>query len=160
MYQVGEKIVYPMHGAGIVQSIEEKEVLGEKQQYYVLKLPSTEMKLMVPVKTAESIGVRPVISPVELKKVFQNVKESEDTEEALNWNKRYRENLSKIKTGDIVEVAKVVKNLSHREMDKPLSTCEKKLLTNARQILVSELVLSTDKETEYVEKKVDELIAP
>ena len=158
MYQIGEKIVYPMHGAGVVQAIEEKEVMGEKQSYYVLKIPTTEMKLMVPVEKAESIGVRPVISPSDIEKLFNKVKD-EDEEESDNWNKRYRENLSKIKTGNIVEVAKVVKSLAHREMDKPLSTCEKKMLTNARHILVSELVLATDDKEEVVEKEIDALIA-
>mgnify|MGYP004642003991 FL=1 len=158
MYQIGEKIVYPMHGAGVVQAIEEKEVMGEKQSYYVLKIPTTEMKLMVPVEKAESIGVRPVISPSDIEKLFNKVK-GEDEEESGNWNKRYRENLSKIKTGNIVEVAKVVKSLAHREMDKPLSTCEKKMLTNARHILVSELVLATDDKEEVVEKEIDALIA-
>ncbi len=158
MYQIGEKIVYPMHGAGVVQAIEEKEVMGEKQSYYVLKIPTTEMKLMVPVEKAESIGVRPVISPSDIEKLFNKVK-GEDEEESDNWNKRYRENLSKIKTGNIVEVAKVVKSLAHREMDKPLSTCEKKMLTNARHILVSELVLATDDKEEVVEKEIDALIA-
>ncbi len=158
MYQIGEKIVYPMHGAGVVQAIEEKEVMGEKQSYYVLKIPMTEMKLMVPVEKAESIGVRPVISPSDIEKLFNKVK-GEYEEESGNWNKRYRENLSKIKTGNIVEVAKVVKSLAHREMDKPLSTCEKKMLTNARHILVSELVLATDDKEEVVEKEIDALIA-
>ncbi len=158
MYQVGEKIVYPMHGAGIVQAIEEKEILGEKQSYYVLKIPSSEMKLMVPVNSAESIGVRPVISSSDAKKLFNKIKDQDD-EDYPNWNKRYRENLSKIKTGNIVEVAKVVKSLSHREMDKPLSTCEKKMLTNARHILVSELVLATDDNAETIEKEIDALIA-
>lgn len=158
MYQIGEKIVYPMHGAGVVQAIEEKEIMGEKQSYYVLKIPTTEMKLMVPVEKAESIGVRPVISPSDIEKMFNKVK-GEDEEESGNWNKRYRENLSKIKTGNIVEVAKVVKSLAHREMDKPLSTCEKKMLTNARHILVSELVLATNDREETVEKEIDALIA-
>ena len=158
MYQIGEKIVYPMHGAGVVQAIEEKEVMGEKQSYYVLKIPTTEMKLMVPVEKAESIGVRPVISPSDIEKLFNKVK-GEDEEESGNWNKRYRENLSKIKTGNIVEVAKVVKSRAHRKMDKPLSTCEKKMLTNARHILVSELVLATDDKEEVVEKEIDALIA-
>lgn len=158
MYQIGEKIVYPMHGAGVVQAIEEKEILGEKQKYYVLKVPSTEIKLMVPVNTAESIGVRPVISPDDLPGIFDAVK-GEIEEPCPNWNKRYRENLSKIKTGDIVEVAKVVKSLTHRELEKPLSTCEKKLLTNARHILVSELVMATNDEIDTVEKEVDALIA-
>lgn len=157
MYQVGEKIVYPMHGAGTVQAIEEKEVLGEFHKYYILKIPSTEIKLMVPVETADSIGVRPVIHSSELESVFDKVAK-EPEEETANWNKRYRENLAKIKSGDIVSIAKVVKNLSNREFQKPLSTCEKKLLTNARQILVSEIILATDDSTEKVEQKIDEMI--
>ncbi len=157
MYQVGEKIVYPMHGAGTVQAIEEKEVLGEFHKYYILKIPSTEIKLMVPVETAESIGVRPIINSSELKSVFEKVAEDFE-EETPNWNKRYRENLAKIKSGDIVSIAKVVKNLSNREFQKPLSTCEKKLLTNARHILASEIVLATDDPIERVEQKIDEMI--
>jgi len=158
MYKIGEKIVYPMHGAGIVQAIEEKEVLGETQKYYVLDVTSTKMKLMVPVNTAESIGIRPVITPSDLHEVFQNVQNSVDEEESPNWNKRYRENLSKLKTGDIVRVAKVVKSLTNREKAKPLSTCEKKLLTNARNILVGEFVLAMDETVEKAEAIVDELI--
>lgn len=158
MYQIGEKIVYPMHGAGTVQSIEEKEVLGEYHKYYILKIPSAEMKLMVPVETAESIGVRPIINLSQLDDVYKRV--SEETEEdCANWNKRYRDNLSKIKSGDIVQIAKVVKSLSKREIKKPLSTCEKKLLTNARQILASELILVTNESKDNVEQKIDEMIS-
>ena len=157
MYSIGEKVLYPMHGAGIIEAIEEKEILGEKQKYYILKIPISEMKLMVPVNTASEIGVRPVISDRDVPNVYQSIKECHDHLDP-NWNKRYRENLQKIKTGDIIEVAKVVKSLTIREKGRSLSTCEKKMLTNAKQILISELALVTNNGKEQVETTIDDLM--
>ena len=157
MYSVGDKIVYPMHGAGVIEAIEVKKVLKEKQTYYIMKMPVGGMILMIPTNNTEEIGIRGIVD----KETAADVVESFGTavgEFNENWNKRYRENLSKIKTGNIVEVAKVVKSLAHREMDKPLSTCEKKMLTNARHILVSELVLATDDSEEGVEKEYDAVL--
>ena len=140
MFNVGDKIVYPMHGAGVIDAIEEKDILGEKQAYYILKMPG-EVKVMVPVDKAEQIGVRSVIDKEEAVKVMAVLEENE-TEMSDKWNKRYRDNMDKMKSGDIYEVADVVRNLSFKQKEKGLSTGEKKMLSNAKQILVSELVVA------------------
>ena len=156
MYNVGDKVVYPMHGAGVIDSIEEKEVLGEKQSYYILKMPG-EVKVMVPISTAEQHGIRNIIDKMEVEKVF-NVLEQDETEMEKNWNKRYRDNMDKMKSGDIYEVADVVRNLSFKQKEKGLSTGEKKMLHNAKQILVSELVLAEHASQDEVEELVDNKI--
>ena len=156
MYNVGDKVVYPMHGAGVIDSIEEKEILGEKQSYYILKMPG-EVKVMVPISTAEQHCIRNVIDKNEAERVI-NVLEQDETEMEKNWNKRYRDNMDKMKSGDIYEIADVVRNLSFKQKEKGLSTGEKKMLHNAKQILVSELVLAEHATQDEVEELVDNKI--
>ncbi len=156
MFNIGDKIVYPMHGAGTIDSIEEKDILGEKQNYYIIKMPG-EVKVMVPTDKAEEVGVRNIINKDEAAKVMAVLGENE-TEMSQNWNKRYRDNMDKMKSGDIYEVADVVRNLSFKQKEKGLSTGEKKMLNNAKQILVSELVLAEHASQEEVEKLVDNKI--
>ena len=156
MFNVGDKIVYPMHGAGTIDSIEEKDILGEKQSYYILKMPG-EVKVMVPTAKAEEIGVRSIIDKSSAEKVFKILEENE-TEMSMNWNKRYRDNMDKMKSGDIYEVADVVRNLSFKQKEKGLSTGEKKMLFNARQILISELVLTEHVSKDEIEDIVDNKI--
>lgn len=142
MYHIGDKIVYPMHGAGVIESIEEREVLGRKQTYYIMRMPSGDMTAMIPTESSEGIGVRDVISCEEARKVLETFK-TEPVYEDSNWNKRHRDNMMKIKSGDIYQVLKVVKDLMYRDKAKGLSTSERKMLNSAKQILVSELVLSS-----------------
>ena len=156
MFNVGDKIVYPMHGAGTIDSIEEKNILGEKHNYYIIKMPG-EVKVMVPTDKAEEVGVRNIIGKEEAAKVMSVLGENE-TEMSQNWNKRYRDNMDKMKSGDIYEVADVVRNLSFKQKEKGLSTGEKKMLNNAKQILVSELVLAEHASQEEVEKLVENKI--
>ena len=156
MFNVGDQIVYPMHGAGTIDSIEEKDILGEKQAYYILKMPG-EIKVMVPVEKAEQVGVRNIIDKTSADKVFSLLSQDE-TEMDKNWNKRYRDNMEKIKSGDIYEIADVVRNLSIKQKEKGLSTGEKKMLTNAKQILVSELVLAEQSNEDEIEELVDNKI--
>jgi CarD family transcriptional regulator len=130
-----------MHGAGIIESIEEKEILGEMQKYYVLKMPIGDMKVMIPTRNVSNIGIREVIGGEEVDKVFAILKD-ENVCLNNNWNKRYRENMVKIKSGNIYEVADVVKSLVLRERDKGLSTGERKMLNSAKRILLSELLLA------------------
>lgn len=156
MFNVGDKIVYPMHGAGTIDAIEEKDILGEKQTYYILKMPG-EVKVMVPTAKAEEIGVRNIINKENANKVFQ-ILEADETEMSNNWNKRYRDNMEKMKSGDIYEVADVVRNLSFKQKEKGLSTGEKKMLSNAKQILISELVLAEHASQEEVENLIDNKI--
>ena len=156
MFNIGDKIVYPMHGAGSIVSIEEKEVMGKKQSYYILEMPG-EVRVMVPTETAEEHGIRDVIGKTEADKVI-SILEQDETEMEKNWNKRYRENMDKIKSGNIYEIADVVRNLSFKQKEKGLSTGEKKMLNNAKQILVSELVLAEHSTKDEVERLVDSKI--
>ena len=156
MFNVGDKIVYPMHGAGTIDAIEEKDILGEKQNYYIIKMPG-EVKVMVQISKAGDIGVRSVIDKAEAGKVLE-VLEANETEMSNNWNKRYKENMEKMKSGSIYEVADVVRNLSYKQKEKGLSTGEKKMLNNAKQILVSELVLAEHASENEVENLVENKI--
>ena len=156
MFNVGDKIVYPMHGAGTIDSIEEKDILGEKQSYYILKMPS-DVKVMIPTSKAEEVGVRGIIDKQSAEKVFR-VLGQDETEMDKNWNKRYRDNMDKMKSGDIYEVADVVRNLSFKQKEKGLSTGEKKMLNNAKQILVSELVLAEHANKDEVEEQIENKI--
>ena len=157
MFNVGDNIVYPMHGAGTIDAIEEKDILGEKQQYYIIKMPG-EVKVMVPTSKAETMGVRGVVDSQGAGKVLKLL-EADETEMSNNWNKRYRDNLDKMKTGDIYEVADVVRNLSFKQKEKgSLSTGEKKMLNNAKLILVSELVLAENASKDEIERLVDNKI--
>ena len=156
MFNVGDKIVYPMHGAGVIDAIEEKDILGEKQAYYILKMPG-EVKVMVPTAKADEVGVRNIIDKESADKVF-GVFEKDETEMDKNWNKRYRDNMDKMKSGDIYEIADVVRNLSFKQKEKGLSTGEKKMLNNAKQILVSELVLAEHASQDEVEELINNKI--
>ena len=156
MFNVGDKIFYPMHGAGTVAGIEEKNILGESQNYYIIQMPG-EVKVMVPTSKAEEIGVRNVIGREEAEKVISILGEDE-TEMSQNWNKRYRDNMEKMKSGDACEIADVVRNLSFKQKEKGLSTGEKKMLNNAKQILVSELVLAEHASEQEVEDIIDNKI--
>jgi len=158
MFNIGDKVVYPMHGAGVIESIEEKEILGQKQKYYIMKMPVGDVQVMVPTASAEKVGLREVIHCEEADKVL-GVLSSEQTAMNTNWNKRYRENMDRIKNGKILEVAEVVKNLAHKSNDKGLSAGEKKLYNNAKQILISELVLANQGTKAEVEALIDEKLS-
>ena len=156
MFNIGDKIVYPMHGAGVIEDIEEKEILGEKKSYYVMKIPVGNLKVLVPVDNVEDIGIRDIISPEEADSVIKIFSVDKETKQ-INWNKRYRDNLERIKTGDIFEVARVVRNLMKRDSLKGLSTGERKMLTNAKHILISELVLVKNLDKDELEEKIDKI---
>lgn len=156
MFNVGDKIVYPMHGAGTIDAIEQKDILGEKQDYYIIKMPG-EVKVMVPISKASQIGVRNIINKEEAEKVLE-VLEADETEMSNNWNKRYQGNMLKMKSGSVYEIADVVRNLSYKQKEKGLSTGEKKMLNNAKQILISELVLAEHATEPEVEKLIENKI--
>lgn len=157
MFNIGDKVVYPMHGAGVIESIEEKEILGERQKYYVMRMPIGDMKVMVPMKNVESIGLRGVVDETTVTHVLERMRmrEAEDT---TNWNRRYRANLDKMKSGDIYEVADVVRSLMLREEEKGLSTGERKMLDNAKQILISELALARNLKEEQAFELIDDIM--
>ncbi len=154
MFVIGDRIVYPMHGAGIIEQIEEKLILGESRKYYILKVPCGDMKIMIPIESSNDIGVRAIISVQQVEEVVQ-VLSSESTEMSNNWNRRYRDNMQKLKTGDIYHVAEVVRNLMRTDKEKKLSTGEKKMLSNAKQILISEIILVKDIDHETAERMIN-----
>jgi len=154
MYHIGDKVVYPMHGAGIIEAIEKKEILGEKKDYYVLRFPIGDMKVMVPVSNVNDLGLREIIGKGQYEKVIQYIKHGE-IHMPSNWNRRYRVNLDKIRSGDIFEVAEVVRSLILRDREKGLSTGERKMLNSAKQILISELVLASGRKQTEIESMLD-----
>ncbi len=157
MFVIGDKVVYPMHGAGIIENIENKEVLGETRSYYILHIPYGNMQVMIPVANSDQVGIRPIVSSDKVDEVYKLLHEG-STEMDENWNRRFRENMEKLKSGDILEVAEVVRNLIRVDRIKKLSTGEKKMLANARQILVSEIVLTKEfSETEAI-AMIDEAV--
>ncbi len=141
MYCVGDKVVHPMHGAGTIEEIKEMEVVGKKRKYYVVRFAIGNMVTNVPIESVDSIGIRPIIDKQEARKVLQCFRDAA-VEDDNNWNKRQRDNLVKVKSGDIYQVLLVVKELMYRDKLKGLSTSERKTLGSAKQIVVSELVLS------------------
>ena len=149
-------MVYPMHGAGVIEAIEEKEILGAWKRYYVMKLPLGEMKVLIPTDNIAQVGLRGVIKKNEVSQVFF-VLQGEQPEMSTNWNRRYRNHLEKIKSGDIFEVAEVVRNLMLRDREKGLSTGESKMLDTARQILVSELILVQGVEQHEIISSLDNI---
>lgn len=157
MFSVGDKIVYPMQGAGVIQKIEEKKILGESKLYYVLKLPGNDINIMIPVDSEENVGIRELSTREEMKEILRILGE-ESTPMNPNWNRRYRENMDKLKSGDLKQVAEVVRNLVRNDREKKLSTGERKLLAGAKRILVSELILSMELTPEEAEAMVEEAI--
>ncbi|OUN25024.1 CarD family transcriptional regulator [Pseudoflavonifractor sp. An85] len=157
MYQIGDKVVHPMHGAGVIDSIVRKKVAGKVQDYYLLKLSAGSMMVMIPTEHSDEIGVRPVVSGQEATHILTAMEDIQ-VDMTQNWNRRYRENMLRIKSGDLLEVAKVVKGLMMRETQKGLSTGERKMLHSAKQILISELVLAQSMPYEAVEERVNKVL--
>ena len=140
MFAVGDRVVYPMHGAGLIEKIEDRQILGETRAYYIIRIKGGNMQVMVPVRGAEDIGLRYVVDPKEFDEIYK-VLGSESTPMDENWNRRNRDNMEKLKTGDPEQVAEVIRNLVRVDRVKKLSTGEKKLLNTAKQILCSEMTM-------------------
>ena len=157
MYKIGDSVVYPMHGAGVIEDIEQKEILGKMQSYYVMRMPIGDMKVMVPMDNAAEIGMRDVICKAQAEKVLESFRTSE-TDVIQNWSKRFRDNMGRIKSGDIFEVSSVVKSLMMRDRQKGLSTGERKMLSNAKQILISEIVVATGITHDEIEQRLANMI--
>ncbi|MGQ9779086.1 MAG: CarD family transcriptional regulator [Bacillota bacterium] len=154
-YQIGDRVVYPRHGAGIVEAVEEREVAGQRQTYYVIRLPFEEMTVMVPSHYVDELGLRPAIEEHEVERVLA-ILGARETEVPATWADRYRTNLEKIRTGDIYAVAEVVRDLAEREKTKGLSGGERRMLEYARQILCSELALAQNLTREEAENMVSD----
>lgn len=158
MFQVGDKIVHPMHGAGVIDGIVENKVNGILRSYYVLKLPIGGMMVMIPTENCVEIGVRPIIDKEQGDEVIKAISKIE-VEMDQNWNRRYRDNMSRLKSGDLLEVAHVVKGLMLRDVTRGLSNGERKMLHSAKQILISELVLSQSSSYEEIEERINRALA-
>lgn len=142
-FQIGDRIAHPLHGAGVISDIEQKRIDGADMEFYVLKLPISDMLIKIPKNTCEMVGVRPILSPEEADCIIAALSDVE-VNMNQNWNKRYRENMLRIRSGDLLEVASVIKGLMRRDAERGLSTGERKMLHSAKQILISEIVLSKD----------------
>lgn len=140
MFCIGERVSYPMHGAGVVEAIEEREVLGRVSRYYILRFMMGGTKVMVPVDSVDTVRLRELAGLEDVERV-QSLFQDVECEEDDNWNRRYRENLDKMRSGNILELADVVKRLWLREKERGLSAGDKKMFNNARSILISELAL-------------------
>lgn len=158
MFRVGDKIVHPMHGAGVIDKIVSEKKNGVVREYYLMKLPVGGMLVMIPTNNCEEIGVRPVVCTEEANRVIASMPGIE-VDMTQNWNRRYRENMMRLKSGNLIEVAKVVKGLMLREEDRGLSTGERKMLHSAKQILISEIVLSLSTSYEEVEERINIALA-
>lgn len=150
LLQIGDKVVYPMHGAGVISGIENCEVLGEGKSYYVLEMPLGNMKVMIPTDNADNVGLRDVIPEQKVDEV-REVLEEEPEKPKGSWNKRFHANLDRMKSGDICDVAAVARNLILQDRRRHISSGERRLLDLAKQILVSELVYACDKTPKEVE---------
>ena len=157
VFSIGDKVVYPVHGAGIIEGIEVKEILGEEKSYYILRIYLDNMCVMVPVDAAETIGMRSIIAPEEVKEVIE-VFRSAEPGLMENWNKRYRANMEKIKSGDICQVAEVVRGLMRRHISGSLSSGERRMLDYARKILVSELMLTNDEDEDQTNSLLEKAL--
>lgn len=158
LFGIGEYIAHPMHGAGKIDDIVKRRSGNVERDYYVLKLPVGEMRVMIPVDGCEGIGVRPIIGADKAEEVLEAFKVI-DISMTANWNKRYRENMQKIKSGDLMEVASVVKGLMKRDAERGLSTGERKMLHSAKQIFISEMVISLDCSYETIEDRLNSAFA-
>ena len=154
---VGDKVVYPMHGAGVIAGIENCEVLGEGKSYYVLQMPLGNMKVMIPTDNVDNIGLRDIISEDKVGEV-KDVLEDKPEKASGSWNKRFHANLDRMKTGNICDVAAVARNLILQDRQRKVSSGERRLMDLARQILISELVFACDKTPDEVEGWVDGIL--
>lgn len=159
MFSVGDQVVHPMHGAGVIDGIIREKVAGVTQDYYVFKMHVGGLLLKIPIANSQAVGLRSVIPRAEAERLLSALP-SLEVEQCGNWNKRYRDNLVRMKSGDLYEVARVIKCLMTRGSRRGLSTGERKMLHTARQILLSELVLAEQTQYEEMEARVDRAILP
>jgi CarD family transcriptional regulator len=157
-FNVGETVVYPHHGAALIEAIETRTIKGVEKLYLVLKVAQGDLTVRVPAENAEFVGVRDVVDLAGLERVFA-VLRMPHTEEPTNWSRRYKANLEKLASGDVIKVAEVVRDLWRRERERGLSAGEKRMLAKARQILVSELALAENTNEDKAETILDEVLA-
>lgn len=157
MYQIGDQVVHPMHGAGVIDDVVQEKVAGATKEYYVFKMPVGGLTLKIPTANCQAIGIRTIISPTEAQAFFDGIP-SLEVETNANWNKRYQENLLRLKSGDLNEVARVVKGLMRRDSRRGLSMGERKMLHSAKQIIISEIVLVEGCAYQDAEARLDDAV--
>ena len=157
-FDVGDKVVYPHHGAATIERLEKKSAFGEEKEYLVLRLAYGDLTLMVPADNTDEVGLREVINDEEVEEVFAVLRKKE-ARMPTNWSRRFKNHVEKLKSGDIYQVAEVVRNLSLREKEKGLSAGEKRMLAKAKQILISELALAEKTDEEQAGVILDEVLA-
>ena len=157
-FDVGDKVVYPQHGAAVITGREVLEAFGEKKEYFVVTVAYGDLTVHVPVDAVEEVGLREVINDEEVEEVFA-VLAKKDVRMPANWSRRYKNHLEKVKSGDIYQVAEVVRNLTLRDHDKGLSAGERRMLAKARQVLISELTFALDVTPEEAEARLDKALA-
>jgi CarD family transcriptional regulator len=157
-FKVGDTVVYPHHGAALIEAVETRTIKGEDRLYLVLKIAQGDLTVRVPADNVDMVGVRDVVGQEGLDRVF-DVLRMPYTEEPTNWSRRYKANLEKLASGDVIKVAEVVRDLWRREQDRGLSAGEKRMLAKARQILVSELALAEKTNEDKAEAILDEVLA-
>ncbi|MFP4201064.1 MAG: CarD family transcriptional regulator [Clostridia bacterium] len=156
-FRVGDRVVYPSHGSGTIEGIERREVLGEESEYLEVGLKASEMKVYIPVDEAEAVGLRRVVDDDTVRECL-DLLSNDSTTMSTNWNRRFRANTEKVKTGDIFEVAEVVRNLTVRDEERGLATSERKMLDETREILCSEVALSLGIDLEEAIELIDEAL--
>ena len=154
MFQVGDKVVHPMHGAGVIDSIVREKISGKATEFYVFKMPISGLTLKIPTENSTAIGIRAIKTRSEIEEVIARIPKL-GVDMTANWNHRYRENMDRLKSGDLDEVSAVIKALMHRDSTRGLSNGERKMLHIAKQILVSEIVLAEDVEYPEAEGRVN-----
>jgi CarD family transcriptional regulator len=157
MFRVGDKAVYPAHGVAEVTAIETREISGAKQSFYILKILETGMKVMIPTKNVGAVGLRGIIRSDEVKEVYNILRSRELAVEGATWNRRYREYMEKIKTGSVFEIAEVLRDLSILKGEKDLSFGERKMLDNARALLVKELAVAKRTDEAKIQRELDQI---
>lgn len=155
MFKVGDLAVYPAQGVGIIEAIEEREMMGSLQSFYIMKILGSNMKIMIPLDSAKSVGLRGVIAAREIPKIYDILKDKDITIDKQTWNKRYRDYLEKIKTGSVYEVARVLRDLCILKLDKDLSFGERKMMDTARNLLIKEISVVSKSEEAKIEKDIN-----
>jgi len=156
-FKVGDKAVYPAQGVAEVVSIEEKDIAGNRQKFYVLRILDTDRKIMVPVNNAVNVGLRPPISEVEIKEIFEILRERTIAFDNQTWNRRYRGFMDKIKTGSVFDVAEVMRDLYRLKAEKSLSFGERRMLETARSLIVKEIAVARRKTEEKIQAEIEKI---
>ncbi|MFA5617950.1 MAG: CarD family transcriptional regulator [Syntrophales bacterium] len=157
MFKIGDLAVYPAQGVGVIESIEKKEIMGNKQMFYIMKIMGNGMKIMIPTDSADSVGLREVIHKDDISKIYDILRCKDVTIDKQTWNKRYREYLEKIKTGSVFEIASVLRDLLVLKTDKNLSFGERKIMDTAKNLLIKEISVASKLEETKVEKDLEML---